>query len=187
MDVPPGDPESQSHPPAKPSGAKPGPRPNRHDSSVLIIIAVFKLLKASLLIVVALGVHHLLNRDADDILKHWVHAVRIDPENRYIHAAISKFTGLNERTLRELSIGTFAYGTLFLIEGIGLLLRKRWAEYLTVISTTGLLPLEVYELVHRPRPAKAVVLVANVLIVAYLVVQLYRTRARSRGMAHSDC
>jgi uncharacterized membrane protein (DUF2068 family) len=152
-----------------------------HSSSVLIVIAIFKLLKATLLIAVALGIHHLLHHDADDILKHWVHAVRIDPENKYIHAGISKVTGLNERTLRDISFGTFAYGTLFLIEGTGLLLRKRWAEYLTVISTTGLLPLEVYELFHRPRPAKVIVLVANVLIVIYLVFQLYRTRKAARG------
>src|SRR5258708_70868 len=130
-------------------------------SCVLIVIAVFKLLKAALLISVALGIHHLLNRDADEILKHWVHAIRIDPENKYIHAAISKVTGLDERTLRDISFGTFAYGALFLVEGTGLMLRKRWAEYLTVISTTGLLPVEVYELIHRPRPAKAIILVAN--------------------------
>jgi uncharacterized membrane protein (DUF2068 family) len=151
-----------------------------HSSSVLIVIAIFKLLKAALLIAMALGVRHLLHHDAEVVLKHWVHAVRIDPENKYIHAGISKVTGLDERTLREISFGTFAYGALFLVEGIGLLLRKRWAEYLTVVSTTGLLPLEAYELFHRPRPAKAIVLVANVLIVIYLVFQLYRTRKAAR-------
>lgn len=147
---------------------------------MLIVIAVFKLLKASLLIAVAMGVHHLLNRDAAETLRHWVHAVRIDPENRYIHAGISKVTGLDERTLRNISFGTFAYGALFMVEGLGLLLRKRWAEFMTVISTTGLLPIEVYELLHRPRWAKAVILLANLLIVAYLCYQLYRTRKAAK-------
>jgi uncharacterized membrane protein (DUF2068 family) len=156
---------------------KPAHAANEQGTSVLLVIAVFKILKAALLISVGLGIHHLLNRDASVILSHWVHAVRIDPDNKYIHAGISKITGLNERTLREISFGTFAYGGLFLIEGTGLLLRKRWAEYLTVVSTTGLLPLEVYELFHHPRLAKFVVLGANLLIVAYLAYRLYRTRS----------
>jgi uncharacterized membrane protein (DUF2068 family) len=165
--------------------AKPTHVANGHSALALRVIAVFKLLKATLLISVALGIHHLLNRDASEIVRHWVHVIRIDPDNKYIHAGISKLTGLNVRTLREISFGTFAYGGLFLIEGVGLLLRKRWAEYLTVISTTGFLPLEVYELFHRPRLAKFVVLGANLLIVAYLVFQLYRTRSKGpkpRGM-----
>jgi uncharacterized membrane protein (DUF2068 family) len=148
--------------------------------SVLILIGVFKLLKASLLIAVALGVHHLLRGDIATTLEKWVHAVRIDPHNHYIHAAISSITGLPPRRLEELSVGTFAYGALFFIEGLGLLFRKRWAEYLTVISTTGLLPLELYELVHRPTVAKAILLAGNLLIVVYLVYNLLRTRAAAR-------
>ncbi len=159
------------------------PQPEDHSSTLLILIGSVKLLKAVLLIIVALGMHHLLHHDAADILHHWVRAIRIDPENKYIHAGISKVTGLDERTLRDISFGTFAYGALFLVEGTGLLLRKRWAEYLTVISTTGLLPLEVYELFHHPRPAKFVVLILNLAIVAYLVFQLYRTRKAARGKA----
>ena len=149
-------------------------------ASVLVLIGVFKLLKASLLITVAMGVHHLLRGDIATTLERWVHAVRIDPHNHYIHSAISSITGLPPRRLEELSVGTFAYGALFFVEGLGLLFRKRWAEYLTVISTTGLLPLELYELVHRPTGAKAILLAGNLLIVAYLIYNLLRTRAAAR-------
>ena len=149
---------------------------NRESSSVLIVIGVFKLLKASLLIAVALGMHHLLHGDMAATLGKWVHAVRIDPRNHYIHALIASVTGLSPHRLEELSVGTFIYGSLFLVEGIGLLLRKRWAEYFTVITTTGLLPLEVYELFHRPTGPKWVLLLGNLLIVIYLIARLYRTR-----------
>jgi uncharacterized membrane protein (DUF2068 family) len=154
--------------------------------TVLVLIGVFKLLKASLLIAMALGVHHLLRGDIATTLERWVHAVRIDPHNHYIHAAISSITGLPPRRLEELSVGTFAYGALFFVEGLGLLFRKRWAEYLTVISTTGLLPLELYELVHRPTAAKAILLAGNLLIVAYLVYNLIRTRAATRRRAAAE-
>jgi len=183
LDDPTTEPSADSPKPIAPVEVKPTHVANEKGASVLLAIGLFKLLKATLLISVALGVHHLLNRDASEILNHWVRAVRVDPGNKYIHAAISKVTGLDERTLRDISFGTFAYGGLFLIEGTGLLLGKRWAEYLTVISTTGLLPIEVYELFHHPRLAKFVVLGANLLIVAYLVFQLYRTRTLHESRA----
>ena len=46
---------------------------------------------------------------------------------------------------------------------------KRWAEYLTFITTAGLIPIEVYEMSRRVTAAKVAVLIINVAIVAYLV------------------
>jgi uncharacterized membrane protein (DUF2068 family) len=59
-----------------------------------------------------------------------------------------------------------------LTEGIGLLLRKRWAEYFTIITTGGLVPLEIYEIARHVTAAKIVVLALNVAIVVYLVVRV---------------
>lgn len=148
-----------------------------------MLIGLFRLLKAALLFFVGLGLHHMLHHDSEQFLRECVHAVRVDPDNRHIHGLIARVTGLNPKTLHELSIGTFAYATLFAVEGIGLVLRLRWAEYLTVISTTGLLPLEIYELIHRPRPAKAIILVVNIAIVVYLVIGLYRSHVAARKQA----
>jgi uncharacterized membrane protein (DUF2068 family) len=76
---------------------------------------------------------------------------------------------VDEHQLRQLSVGTFFYALLFLCEGTGLALGMRWAEFLTIGSTASLLPIEVYELFVKPSAGKAVVLVANLAIVAYLV------------------
>jgi len=54
-------------------------------------------------------------------------------------------------------------------EGVALWLRKRWAEWLTVIATSLLVPLELYELVRRATALKTVGLTVNILIVFYLV------------------
>ena len=79
----------------------------------------------------------------------------------------------NRRTeLRELSVGTFIYAALFVTEGVGLLLRKRWAEYFTLITTGGFIPLEIYELARHFSVAKVVVTVINVLIVWYLAMRM---------------
>lgn len=131
-----------------------------------------------MLIVIALVAHHLVHQDVLERVTEWVRHVRVDPGNRFIHVLLTKVTGLSDRRLKELSVGTLIYAALFLTEGIGLLLRKRWAEYLTVISTAGFLPLEIYELVARPklRGAKIVLIVANAAIVAYLIIRIYRSR-----------
>jgi uncharacterized membrane protein (DUF2068 family) len=56
-------------------------------------------------------------------------------------------------------------------------MQKRWAEWLTVIVTASLIPLEVWELIFRPNVGKAAVLVANTAIVIYLA---WHVRSRTK-------
>ena len=55
------------------------------------------------------------------------------------------------------------------VEAVGLWLGKRWAEYLTFIATTALLPLELYEITHRFTPLKVLTLIVNLAVCAYLI------------------
>ncbi|HEY8642773.1 MAG TPA: DUF2127 domain-containing protein [Candidatus Dormibacteraeota bacterium] len=72
----------------------------------------------------------------------------------------------NHQTL--LAIGLLGYALLEGTEGIGLAMRRRWAEYLTVVATGLLIPYEVYELFHHPTLFKAGALLLNVAVVGYL-------------------
>jgi uncharacterized membrane protein (DUF2068 family) len=83
---------------------------------------------------------------------------------------------VSPKQLKELSAGTFIYAAVLLTEGLGLLLRKHWAEYFTVISTGIFIPLEIYELARHFTAAKVLVLLINVAIVVYLIGQLRRER-----------
>src|SRR4051812_35197021 len=49
-----------------------------------------------------------------------------------------------------------------------------WAHWLVLVSTGAFLPLEVYEVLHRPRPGRLVVLVVNATIVVYLASRIRR-------------
>jgi uncharacterized membrane protein (DUF2068 family) len=146
--------------------------------NMLPVIAAFKLGKAILLFIVAFGFHDLRRGNAESIITGWVHAVRIDPESHYAHLFISGITGIPPAKLHDLGIGTFLYGLLFLTEGTGLMLQVRWAEYLTIVSTLGFLPLEIFELVEKPghKYTKAVVLFLNILIAVYLILNLRKKR-----------
>jgi uncharacterized membrane protein (DUF2068 family) len=55
------------------------------------------------------------------------------------------------------------------IEAVGLWRGRRWAEYMTFLVTTSLLPLEVYELANRLSPLKLLTFAINVAVVAYLL------------------
>lgn len=149
----------------------------KKSSGVLFAIALFKLVKAITLI--AIGIAALsLSRDADALttIRHLVREVGIDPSHRLVDGAISKVSGLDHRRLEALGIGTFVYAAVFLVEGTGLLLRKRWAEYLTVFVTASFIPFEIYEMARKPTALKAVGIAVNALIVVYLIVRLWRER-----------
>jgi uncharacterized membrane protein (DUF2068 family) len=144
--------------------------------TALLLIAIFKLIKGILLLAVGVGAVKLLHRDLAETVTHWAHVLRVDPENRHIHDLIARVFRVTPKQLRELSVGTFIYASLFLTEGTGLLLRKRWAEYLTIITTGGLIPLEVYEISRHITATNVAVLAINVVIVVYLVIRVRRNR-----------
>ena len=140
----------------------------------LILIAVFKLLKGLALVAVGVGALKLLHRDVAESVAHWVNVLRVDPDNRYIHRILVKVLAVNPRQLREIGAGTFFYAALLLTEGVGLLLRKRWAEYFTVVTTALFIPLEIYEIARHATWMKLGVLAINVAIVWYLIRRLRR-------------
>ena len=145
------------------------------NSRGLWLIAAFKIFKGLALLAGGIGALKLLHKDVAAEAELWIELLRVDPRNHYIHRVLEKLSILDARKLKELSVGTFFYSALFLTEGIGLALRKRWAEYFTIVSTSLFIPLEVYELAKHPSLAKAILLLANAGIVAYLVMELRRS------------
>jgi uncharacterized membrane protein (DUF2068 family) len=120
-----------------------------------------------------------LHKDLSAAVTHWAQVLRVDTDNRYIHGVLARIFRVTPKQLRELSVGTFIYAGLFLTEGLGLLLRKHWAEYFTIITTGAFIPLEIYELARHFTVVKLVVIAINVLIVWYLVARV-RSRSKKR-------
>ena len=139
------------------------------DNRVIRLIALFKLLKAVLLIAVGMSALHLLHKDVATVVEHWVKLLGLDPGNRYIDRALQKVGNLTPAQIKRFGIGSFIYAGLFLTEGIGLWLVKRWAEWFSVIITSSLLPLEIYEIHRHPSPIKILVLILNIAVVGYLI------------------
>ncbi len=161
-------------------------KPHRTSSRLLRLIGAFKLFKALLLVLVGTGALRLLHHDVAEQLTDWITQIRADPHSRYLHAAIAKLGVLDDHKLREIGFGSFFYASLLTLEGVGLCLRKRWAEYFTVGMTTSLVPLEIIELAHRVTPIRVALLLVNVVIVGYLIFVLRRDRRAEQQEAAAE-
>ena len=138
----------------------------------LRLIALFKLLKALLLIGVGFGALRLIHADVSALATSWADRLNIDPQNRYLGAILSRLVAADPRTFAAIAAGSFVYAAVFITEGVGLWFRRRWAEYFTIIVTSSLIPLELYEVWKRFEVSRVAIIVVNVAIVAYLVRQL---------------
>jgi uncharacterized membrane protein (DUF2068 family) len=159
--------------PADPMPSVADSRPKR-SGIALVAIGVFKLVKCALLGGLGIALVHWRNQDLGDVASHWINVLSVG--RPFLESIISKLSSIDERTLREVAAGSFIYSALLLIEGIGLCLRKRWAEFLTVGITGSLLPIEFYEVFHHLTTARVLITLVNIAIVWYLVIQLLHDR-----------
>jgi uncharacterized membrane protein (DUF2068 family) len=97
---------------------------------------------------------------------------------------LTRLFSISTRNLEITGVVLSAYALLGGVEAVGLWLGLRWAEYLTFIATSALVPLEVYEIIHKPTALKAVTLVINLAIVVYLMVakRLFGLRGGGRAL-----
>ncbi len=145
-------------------------------------VAVFKLFKGLLFLFVGLGVATFIQKDKDmeEQVTGWMRLPWLRQENRYIGMWVSWAMGFNRRDIGVLEVSIFVYAALLLTEGVGLLFLKRWAEYLTVLTTAAFIPLEVWSDVRHFGLTKTVILFLNILAVWYLSSRLWTNRRESR-------
>ncbi len=142
----------------------------------ITLIGLLKLVKAAVLIAAGILTLSLVHHDPPGQLLYWAEALGVDPTSRHLHSWVAEIAGVDDRKLEQISLGTFVYAALFLIEGVGLLLQKRWAEYLTLFITSSFIPFEIYELVHDFGIGKVIAIVLNAAAVIYLIFKVRRER-----------
>lgn len=154
-----------------------GGHPSGSHDRGLLAIGLFKLAKAIFFFCVGVGAIHLLHKDLEDEVMRLALRFKFDPESRIVALLLDKVDLIDAHRLRQISVATFGYSALALTEGVGLLLEKVWAEYLTLILTISFLPWELYELFRRPDWFRLSLLLINLAVLGYLVWLLRRKRA----------
>ena len=110
-----------------------------------------------------------------------IEALHLNADSRIIHALVLKVDALQPHSVLVVALVSLGYAGMLLLEGVGLWLERSWAAYLTVISTSLLLPFELYEVIDRVSILRVGVLLLNLVIVLYLVRQLKQHTLRSRA------
>jgi uncharacterized membrane protein (DUF2068 family) len=87
-------------------------------------------------------------------------------------------------TIRVVAGAVTFYGSLQLVESVGLWLMKRWGEYVAVVGTSLFLPLEIYEIVEKVTFLRVGALVVNLFLVFYLIWTKRLFGARGGAKAH---
>lgn len=140
----------------------------------LLLIGLFKLSKAIVSVALGVGALKLLHHDIASVVLHVTDVLKIDPENRLVGVLMTKADYIGAPQLKHFSALTFTYAGLCLIEGTGLMLEKRWAEYFTLTLTILALPWECFELYKEFTIPRISLLVVNLLVLAYLIWLLRR-------------
>ena len=187
---PPGHPV-RKYPPARDEIALPLRGKPLRDRYVLRVIALDRLLHFLILSALAAGVllfagdRAALNAEFTRILNDLQGGVG-GPTTNSNHGIVHDLQYLLTVRIQNLYLAgaaIAAYGLLEGIEAIGLWFAKRWAEYLTFVATTALLPVEGFELSRRVSPFKIGAIVVNLAIVVYLLFakRLFGLRGGARA------
>jgi uncharacterized membrane protein (DUF2068 family) len=153
-------------------------RSRRRSPLLLRLIAAERAVRGVILIAAGAYLFGHLHSDLGKLADRWMRRVELDPNRHFLRRVVEHLHNVTTNEVKIFAFAAVAYGVLELVEGVGLWLDKLWAEYLTVIATSLLVPLELYELARKPSMWKAIGIAVNVLIVIYLA---HRLRRRVKG------
>lgn len=142
----------------------------------LKLIALFKLSKGVILLTLGFSLLFLNSRTRWlDSISGWADDELLLSHSRPITFLLNKLQdALAAGHLRATALLALFYSGVLFTEGIGVYLQKRWAEFLMVIATAALVPIEVRHIFHRPSLTAFVILAVNCFIVWFLCRVLRR-------------
>ncbi|HEV7215729.1 MAG TPA: DUF2127 domain-containing protein [Chloroflexota bacterium] len=137
---------------------------------VVRLIIAYKAVSAMLLLAVALLLLGLIvNRDWGERVRMLVVLTGMRADNHLLRNGLLRFGLLGRRSTSALGVISLLYAMLETTEVVGLLNRRRWAEYLVLVATLLLLPYEFFELFRHVTVGKLLIVVVNVAIAVYFV------------------
>ena len=156
------------------------PTPTKQAPTLYFIIG-FKLLKSTVAFLLALGVSRLKDENHDGIpnnlpadFEKLVQFFHVDPEKKFVVELATRVAEITQNHLHWVLIFSVVYASFMLLQAVGLLFRVSWIVWLVIGESAFFVPIEIFELVHRPSWLKFSILAVNVLIVWYLFANRFR-------------
>lgn len=155
----------------------------------LKLIIAHRFSAGTLEVVLGFWVLKYLNHNIDDIVIKMCQYMGFDLANQYVQYLIEKASMLGNTTIISVSIMLLSSSLLSYVEGYGLLMKRSWGEWCSVISTTSFIPFEIYAMMlGGVTPLKIAVLIFNLLVIYYLIKhkELF-SKKRKRGSNNNFC
>jgi Predicted membrane protein len=147
-----------------------GSSKKRKRAPTLYLIILFKLVKGTLLLLLALGVYKISDTNLPEQFRRTLEFLHLDPEKKFLSDLAVKIGGLSQSNVVWFARGTGLYSVFSLVEGSGLLLRVSWAGWLAIGESAFFIPIELYEIVERGFSwVILTILLLNLVIVWYLL------------------
>jgi uncharacterized membrane protein (DUF2068 family) len=148
-------------------------KPQKENGGFLLALIVWeRAIVGTLLILVAVGLFSLVDRDVAELARKVVRTLNLDVDNQYLQAFLGRLDLANRVTIMRLSAGTLLFGALGWTQAVGLYYKKRWAEFLTVFAVCLFIPFEIYHFHQKWSGLRLTGVALNILIVIYLVNRL---------------
>ncbi|HEX8791436.1 MAG TPA: DUF2127 domain-containing protein [Polyangiaceae bacterium] len=148
----------------------------------LVLIIAYKLVKGILWLILACVLLVMMRMGLGAKLEGIAGHLRHHSQAWAIELAELLTRASTPRGLVTIVVALVADGTLTLVEGWALIHGHWWGPWLVVLATGSLLPFEVVALARHPHVGRALILVVNVAIVAYLIRKALREhRQRAAG------
>jgi uncharacterized membrane protein (DUF2068 family) len=148
-------------------------------------IALFEAFKGAVVLIAGFGLLSFLGRDNEEFAELIIRHLQLNPAKHYPQIFITAMSRLNDAHLLALAGFAALYAMVRFAEAYGLWYERRWAEWLAALSGGVYVPIEIYELLHRPTWLKVAALIVNLMVVAYMVWLLTETRRRRAAKANS--
>ncbi len=153
---------------AGPMAASPSKTRHRMSGGFIAVIA-FKWLKGLAFVIFGIAALKLSRAaampTAVEIAKH----LSVSKENELVRRVANVISTVTPAQATAAGVASLFVALIFFVEGALLLARIWWSTYVTIALTAMVIPLEIYEIVHRPGAVRRWALLAvNMAILAFL-------------------
>jgi len=142
---------------------------NKKNARGVRIIAVYEATKGFLILAVGIGLLALVHRDLQALAESLVEHLHFNPAGHFSQIFVEAAKNLTDAKLRVAATIAFFDAALRLVQAYGLWHLFAWAEWLTIASSAIYLPIEIYEIFHKPTALRGFIFLANLAIVIYLL------------------
>src|SRR5580658_1427835 len=168
---------------------------SRKHAPTLYLIVAGKLAEGLLMLLAAVSVYLLAQKNLPDLFDEFIRWIHLDPEGRFFNAISDRLDTVTPRNVHVVASWLFLYGLFKTVGGLGLAFRLPWAVWLAIGESAFFIPIEIFELIRphgpesemhphpmfqHPKLGIFIVLAINILIVWYL----FRNRGRLFRQTH---